>query len=468
MIEHQADAVGYHLIAPPIPGGSACVYKAKHLVSDKIVALKVLHAGQDSSRLHREAKALSRLHHPNIVQLHELGKINDSAFLATRWIEGKTLKQVIETAHTSTESMQLSRVLHIARQIAHALQHAHDCGVVHGDLGPANILVSDTDHATIIDFGIGRLAENSTLTATSDLAGTPRYLAPEVIRGASPTNASDQYALALLIYEMLTGRWPFDHSPTAATSLHHQLYSSPTSLREVVPQIPQHIDNAVIKALNKSPGSRHDCLNTFLYQLSAVPPSSSKYAKSLQHAGIAALATLLFASGWWLMTSDQVAQSVHADDAVCNLYGNAGLNDELEQNFYRDVNNDYMAARVDKEELTTSPVLQLGKKDVYGMYGVILKIDPTRRYRFEADLWFEDYVHQAQLVVLWLDNDWLEIKGTEQRLNIQDKFDDQYVIEAMVPPDNARYAVPTVFKDASKGVVFADNIVFAPEDGNCE
>lgn len=466
--EQQAIAAGFEIIAPPVHGGSACVYRAKHLVSGKLVALKVLNPWQDALRVYREAKALKSLQHPNIVQFHDVGEFPDSPFLATQWIEGQSLKDISKSNSTSIDDVQILRVLCIARQIADALQHAHDHGVIHGDLGPANILVSESDHVTIIDFGIGRVNDDSTVTALGDLAGTPRYLAPEVIRGSSPTHASDQYALALLIYEMLTGRWPFDQSPTAATSLHHQLYSLPTPLIEVVPEVPVHIDRAINKALSKRPDSRHDCMTTFINQLTKQRRESSSYVRKIQLASSAALLTALCVSGWWLITTDQQSQTAHAEEPACNLFNNAQFNNELEQNFYRDANNDLMAARVQREGVNTSPVLKLGDSDIYGMYGVIIEIEPNQRYRFEADLWFVDYVHKTHLSIVWLDSSWQEINDVEYTYEVADKVDDRYVVTDVVAPGIARYAVPTVFKDASTGVVFADNLLFAPIDGNCE
>lgn len=445
------------------------MYKAKHRASGKTVALKVLNPSHDASRMHREAKALSALHHQGIARIHESGTIDKHSFIATQWIEGKSLKRVINEEFPNDGQNTIGRTLQIGRQIADALQYAHGRDVVHGDLSPTNILLAESDEVTVIDFGIGRISSDATVTASGDLAGTPRYLAPEVIKGASPSPASDQYAFALLIYEMLSGHWPFESSPTAATALHHQLYSTPAALQENLPGIPKRADAVILKALNKSPSDRYDCVETFFNQFakSLSAPYDQKFS-SLHKAGMAAMITALSLGGWWLMSAGKYNHTAFADEAACNLYNNSDFNRELAQNFYQDPDNPLMASRVQRAAIESSPVMQLGNNNVYGMYAVIIGIDAGRNYQFSADLWFDEYIHRAKLSIVWLDSEWQEIQGEDSLLEIAEKSDGRYAIQNATPPANAHHAVPTIFKDASQGLVFADNVVFAPSDGTCD
>ena len=462
--DNLAEMAGYQLLEPAIHGGSSTVYKAKRLTGTGTpVALKILHPHHDGARIHREALALRTLEHPHIARFVEVGSMGDHAYLATQWIEGTSLKQLIHEDLLTTE-----RALQISEQVASALHHAHEHNVTHGDLSPSNILISHNKMAVLLDFGTGRITSESTITDSGDLAGTPRYLAPELIKGASPSPASDQYALAMVVYEMLTGGWPFDQRATsAATALHHQLYSAPTPLREARPDCPGKLEKVLTRAFDKHPEKRFPTINAFSAALatSMIEKEPLINAKRLAIAATTAVVGIATTSAaLWYPKPEQTGHTAHAAqtaERLCNLYGNADFANELEQNFYRDQNNDSLARRIEHVEIDSSPVMQLGDTDIYGVYGIIIPVNANQSFTFSADLWFEGYVHRAQLAIVWLDSEWQAIEGADSEFEITEKFNDRYEFSDISPPSNAQYAVPSLFKDASKGIAFADNIHFS-------
>lgn len=464
MNNSQARAAGYELMSPAILGGTATVYKARPLAGRGApVALKILHPSHDSARIVREANALRSLQHQHIARFVESGLINEHHFLATAWVDGIQLKGLIDD-----DVLTIERALNIAGQLASALHYAHRQKVTHGDLSPSNILISDNDQTVLLDFGIGGFASDSTVTASGDLAGTPRYLAPELIKGEPPSPASDQYALAILLYEMLTGHWPFaQKTGSAAAMLHHQLYSTPIPLREFRPDIPAKLEKVLARALEKYPEKRFDTVHAFSVDLGASVVSNVPMFRTHKLAVSTAVALLgigIISAGLWYakpMQTHLVAHAAQGTASLCNMYNNADFSNELEQNFYRDKENDQLARRIERSDLNSSPVIQIGDSSIYGLYGIIIPIEPGGSFNFSADFWFEGHVPQAQLRIVWLDMDWQVIEGADSEFEIPEKTDGRYRFGDVPPPAQAHYAVPSLFKDASRGVVFADNIEFS-------
>ncbi|MFK7889759.1 MAG: serine/threonine protein kinase [Granulosicoccus sp.] len=473
LINHsQARAAGYELMSPAILGGTSTVYKARPVNGcGTPIALKIVHPSHDSACIVREANVLRSLQHPHIARFVESGIINEHAYLATAWVDGIQLKGLIDD-----DVLTIERALNIARQLASALHYAHQHKVTHGDLSPSNIMIFDIDQAVLLDFGIGRFASESTVTDSGDLAGTPRYLAPELIKGEPPSPASDQYALAILLYEMLTGRWPFaQKSGSAAAMLHHQLYSTPIPLREFRPDSSAKLEKVLGRALEKNPEKRFDTVHAFSVELGASVVNNEPMFRTHKHAVSTAVALLCIgtiSAGLWYakpMQTHLVAHAAQDTALLCNMYNNADFSSELEQNFYRDKDNDQLARRIERSDLNSSPVIQIGDNSVYGLYGVIIPIEPGSSFNFSADFWFEGHVPQAQLRVVWLDIDWQVIEGADSEFEIPEKTDGRYMFGDVSPPAQARYAVPSLFKDASRGIAFADNIEFSSgkESNDC-
>jgi serine/threonine-protein kinase len=227
-------------------GGMGAVYKARQRGLDRLVALKILppEVGQDpsfSERFAREARALARLNHPNIVGVHDSGNAGGLYYLLMEYVDGVDLREAIQTNElTSAEALA------IVPQICEALQYAHDEGVVHRDIKPENILLDKKGRVKIADFGLARLLgqapDNFTLTGTHQVMGTPKYMAPEQIEGAHEVDhRADIYSLGVVFYEMLTGELPLGRFDAPS----HKV------------QLDVRIDEVVLRTLEKEPSRRY-------------------------------------------------------------------------------------------------------------------------------------------------------------------------------------------------------------------
>lgn len=247
-------------------GGMGAVYLGKHVLMDKTVAIKVLHpslALDDDvvARFSREAKAASRISHPHAVSVTDFGESeNGVVFLVMEYLDGKTLKEVIK----EDGPMALDRVVEIVRQVAGALDLAHQQGVVHRDLKSDNIMLSQTnggDWAKVLDFGIAKIqqaegARDVDITAANLVIGTPQYMSPEQCSQSGPIDArSDIYSFGIIIYEMLAGRVPFTgESPTMI--MMKQVQDPPPSILETRPEVGTGLAQVISKALAKQPADR--------------------------------------------------------------------------------------------------------------------------------------------------------------------------------------------------------------------
>lgn len=249
-------------------GGSSVVYRGTDLHSGRTVAVKVLASGDPASRrrLSREASLLARVHHPSIVPFRGLRQSDSGGMLVTDWVEGESLRELV----ARLGPMQPADALNILRALAEPLDHLHHLDVVHRDMSPANVIVRPGGSLTIIDLGIGHEVDSATMTADDMLAGVPKYLAPELIRGEPATGRSDQYSVGVIIHELITGQSPFPAADQVATALHHQLYSTPTPLDEVNPAVQPSLATAVLRSLDKEPERRFASMADFAQAASGV------------------------------------------------------------------------------------------------------------------------------------------------------------------------------------------------------
>jgi serine/threonine-protein kinase len=247
-------------------GGMGAVYRGKHVMMDKTVAIKVLRpslAGDDDvvARFSREAKAASRISHPHAVSVTDFGEAeNGVVFLVMEYLDGRTLKDIIR----SEGPIPLSRAVEITRQVSGALDAAHKEGVVHRDLKSDNIMLSQTnggDWAKVLDFGIAKIQQpegvrDHDITAANLVLGTPQYMSPEQCSQTGPIDArSDVYSLGVIVYEMLAGRVPFTgESPTVI--MMKQVQDPPPSILEARPDLPASVDKLIERALAKQPVDR--------------------------------------------------------------------------------------------------------------------------------------------------------------------------------------------------------------------
>ncbi|MBI4870383.1 MAG: serine/threonine protein kinase, partial [Candidatus Riflebacteria bacterium] len=202
---------GYRILAQLGAGSSGTVYRALQSDLGRQVALKILAPGlfdaeETRARFLREARLQARLAHGNLVALFDAGIVGEQAYLATEYVDGGTLRRLLGRP----AALPLQHALRLAQEIAAGLTHAHEAGIVHRDLKPENVLLTAGGTAKVADFGLARSMEgNQTLkTAADRIMGTPGYLAPEVLCGATATCAADLYALGVILFEMFAGRKP--------------------------------------------------------------------------------------------------------------------------------------------------------------------------------------------------------------------------------------------------------------------
>lgn len=248
----------YRLQSKIASGGMAAVWRAHDEVLARAVAVKILHdhLAADRSfraRLHREAVAAAKLTHPHIVSLYDTGSEGRLAWLVMELVDGPTLRAVMD----ERGPFEITEAAAIGEKIARALNYAHDHGLVHRDVKPANILLGHDGTVKVADFGIAKVEEAAEdLTGAGAVLGTAAYVAPEQILGEELDGACDQYALGCVLFEVLTGQRPFSGDSAVAVAA-QRLEHDPPPLREVRPDVPAPLEAAVRRALARVPGQRH-------------------------------------------------------------------------------------------------------------------------------------------------------------------------------------------------------------------
>ena len=249
-------------------GGMAVVYKAYDNVEDKTVAIKILKdefMGNEDfiRRFKNESKAIAMLSHPNIVKVYDVSFGDRIQYIVMEYIDGITLKEYVE----SRGSLIWSEAVSFTLQILKALQHAHDKGIVHRDVKPQNIMVMP-DNATIkvADFGIARFARSNQKTVTDMAIGSVHYISPEQARGDKTDEKSDIYSVGVILYELLTGRMPFDAENAVSVAI-MQLQRDPQLPTEINASIPKGLEQITMRAMQKSPERRYQSAAEMLCDL---------------------------------------------------------------------------------------------------------------------------------------------------------------------------------------------------------
>ncbi|MGN1019119.1 MAG: Stk1 family PASTA domain-containing Ser/Thr kinase [Aristaeellaceae bacterium] len=247
----------YRLVEQIGVGGMAIVYRAVDQRTGHSVAVKVLKPefNKDAefvSRFQREAEAASRMTHHNIVNLLDVGMDGDNRYLVMEYVQGKTLKEVIREKGRINPTVAAQ----ITIRILSALQHAHQNGIIHRDIKPQNILVHEDGHIKVADFGIARMANSSTLTRSDTVMGSVHYFSPEQASGQAADVTSDIYSVGVVLYEMLTGRVPFDGDSTVAVAMQH-LHARPAPIETIAPEVPLAICHVCMMAMEKNPKYRY-------------------------------------------------------------------------------------------------------------------------------------------------------------------------------------------------------------------
>jgi serine/threonine-protein kinase len=237
-------------------GGMADVYLAEDQELGRRVAIKILNSrhGNDDQfieRFRREAKNAAALNHPNIVSIYDRGEAEDTYYIAMEFLDGRTLKELI----IGRGAAPINVAIEYARQILSALRFAHRHGIVHRDIKPHNVLVDGEGRVKVTDFGIAR-AGTSQMTETGSIVGTAQYLSPEQAKGGEVDPRSDLYSLGVVLYELLTGKTPFDGETPVEIAMKH-LSTTPKPPSKLRPDVPRELDMVVMRALAKNPDERY-------------------------------------------------------------------------------------------------------------------------------------------------------------------------------------------------------------------
>jgi serine/threonine-protein kinase len=264
--------IGRYLVMDELGRGAmGIVYEAIDPLIGRKVAIKVIHvesfadAGKAQflrERLFHEARSAGKLSHRGIVLVFDVGQQGDLAFIAMERIEGPSLYQVLSTYGR----LPLARALNILRQAADALDYAHRCGVIHRDIKPANIMLERGDIVKIADFGIAKITSTERLTLAGLVIGTPSYISPEHLEQLPCTAMSDQFSLAVVAFEMLTGRRPF-HSDSLPALTHMIVHGGRPSACEANPELPSAMDRVFRCGMARGPGDRHASCTDFVTAL---------------------------------------------------------------------------------------------------------------------------------------------------------------------------------------------------------
>ena len=248
----------YEIIKSIGEGGMANVYLAMDTFLDRKVAVKVLRGDLSTDekfirRFQREAYNASALSHPNIVEMYDVGEDNGTYYIVMEYIEGRTLKQLLKKRGNLTTP----EVVDIMLQLTDGIAYAHDKYIIHRDLKPQNIMISDDGKIKITDFGIAVALNSTQLTQTNSVMGSVHYLPPEQASGKGATTKSDIYSMGIMLFELLTGKLPFKGENAVEIALKHMKDDIP-SVKKLNSNVPQSLENIVLKATAKNPKNRYD------------------------------------------------------------------------------------------------------------------------------------------------------------------------------------------------------------------
>lgn len=265
----------YELLEKIGEGGMGIVYKAKCHSLNRLVAVKILKSefAEDEdyvARFKSEATSAARMSHPNIVNVHDVGRSNNINFIVMEYINGKTLKQVIK----DSGRLSLKKTIDIACKISRALECAHKNNIIHRDIKPDNILLTEDNIVKVADFGIAKVADSRTVTNSSKVMGTVHYFSPEQAKGSFVDVRTDIYSLGILMYEMVTGRVPYDAESSISIAMMH-IQQPVIPPIEIIEDIPKNINGVILKAMEKEPINRYQTAKEMEEVLTAINKDSN-------------------------------------------------------------------------------------------------------------------------------------------------------------------------------------------------
>lgn len=248
-------------------GGMGAVYKGVDTMLDREVAIKALRpelASQTAvvERFRSEAVTLAKLNHPNIASLYSLFRQGDELYMVLEFVRGETLDNILQ----KRGALPSEEAIPVFCQVLDGIDHAHEFGIVHRDIKPANMMLTENGKLKVLDFGIARLLGSARMTRAGNIIGTLEYMAPEQVKGQETDARSDIYALGMMLYEILTGRLAFE-TENEFELMKMQIEVTPPSPREINPQIPEEVDEAIMRAIQKDPDERFQTAGEFMEML---------------------------------------------------------------------------------------------------------------------------------------------------------------------------------------------------------
>lgn len=255
-MEHIVLGDRYELLEKIGEGGMALVYKARCRILDRIVAVKILKEEFSNNtnfveKFKVEALAAARISHPNIVNIYDVGQQGDVHYIVMEYVEGRTLKDII----SQEAPLPIGKAVDIAIMICDGVHCAHEKGIIHRDIKPHNILITDTGMVKVADFGIARAISSATITFGGNIVGSVHYISPEQAKGEPVNRTSDIYSIGCVLYEMITGQVPFNAESPITVALKH-IHDELTPPRQLNELVPVNLEAIVIKAMDKIPGHR--------------------------------------------------------------------------------------------------------------------------------------------------------------------------------------------------------------------
>ena len=348
--ETAARTLGYSVVGTAVTGELSTVFPGRDDQSGRRVALKVLDPEHDEDRLLHEAKILAKLRHPAIARFRKLVDYQGTKVLVTDWVEGDTLAHHMR----ARRPFDSAEVVDWLGQIAGALDTVHAAGIVHRNISPANLMIENGPdggrRVRIIDFGVSR-SKDKGVTSDEDADVAARYHSPETLTGGAPSPQADQYSLAVLAQELLSGSWPFAEVDAPDGSKRHHLHTAPTPIREVAPNLPVPMEKALLRALSKHPNDRFETMSGFVEAMRTVERSAPRSKRSLSlpmAASAVVLGALIGGLAYWalLPEGDAVRQASEANEVISEV--------AAEQEA-RDVADEQETELVEDPELATDP-----------------------------------------------------------------------------------------------------------------
>jgi serine/threonine protein kinase len=264
-------------------GGMAEVYRGYHVALDRYVAIKLLHPfladdPEFKDRFENEARNVAKLKHPNIVQVYdfEYDAEGDSYYMVMEMINGPTLKDRLFDLSSSGERFSIAEAIRITKNAAEALAYAHQRSMIHRDVKPANLMLDDDQRVVLTDFGIAKIVTGAQFTASGGMVGTPAYMAPEQGLGEPGDERSDIYSLGVILYQLVTGRLPFDADTPLAIILKHVNEPVP-SPSQFVRDMPEDLEHIICKALAKEPENRYQTAAQMAEDLAKLDATGTRY-----------------------------------------------------------------------------------------------------------------------------------------------------------------------------------------------